>query len=204
MITEIKAISKNKMQVLFDGEPAFTADRRTLRELGITDGAEWDEAGEAGLRARVTRLACRSAMDLLLQRNHSRRQLADKLIRKGFAPEYAEAAVDYVDSYHYLDDTLMAVRFLEGHDRTMSRQEAFYKLKAKGLSSADIEAAFETAGWENWEAAASLIDAKFRDRSLPEGDERERLYRSLIRKGFSASDIRRALSHLEDMRTDIE
>ena len=66
--------------------------------------------------------AKKKAMSLLKYMDRTEWQLRDKLAAKGFSEEAVEGAVDYVKSFHYLDDYRYAVHFVELHYEQRSRQ----------------------------------------------------------------------------------
>lgn len=53
------------------------------------------------------------AVDLLSRRPHFRRQLADKLARRGFEEHVVDAVLDRLQSHRYLDDRQTARDFVE-------------------------------------------------------------------------------------------
>ncbi len=57
--------------------------------------------------------AKKKAMALLKYMDRTEWQLRDKLTSKGFSEEAVEEAVEYVKSYHYLDDYRYARHFVE-------------------------------------------------------------------------------------------
>ena len=56
--------------------------------------------------------AKKKAMSLLKYMDRTEWQLRDKLSLKGFSEEAIEEAIEYVKSFHYLDDYRYAVHFL--------------------------------------------------------------------------------------------
>jgi len=74
-----------------------------------------EAAKEAAAGDEVTpeRAAYAKALDLLSRRPHFRRQLADKLTRRGFDDAVVEAVLDRLQSHRYLDDRQTAHDFVE-------------------------------------------------------------------------------------------
>ena len=78
-VTAIETVTRNRMRVFLDGEPAFIISLRNLEDLGIREGSSLsdEEAGE--LMKKVYRLAAMTAMELLVRRDHTRQELMRKL-----------------------------------------------------------------------------------------------------------------------------
>ena len=66
--------------------------------------------------------AKKKAMSLLKYMDRTEWQLRDKLSLKGFSEGAIEEAIEYVKSFHYLDDYRYAVHFVEFHHEPRSRQ----------------------------------------------------------------------------------
>ena len=102
--------------------------------------------------------AIRKAMRLLVSRDRSEQELRDRLAREGYDPESAEAAIEYVKSYGYVNDRRYAENLEElpgdeteligqllvkkaGQPHKMEEKElrrALGYLARKGFSSGDI------------------------------------------------------------------
>ncbi len=59
--------------------------------------------------------------------------------------EIEDIAIEYVRSFHYIDDVRYAGYYIESRSQTKSKRQIVQDLKAKGVSSEDIEAAYEQA-----------------------------------------------------------
>ena len=93
------------------------------------------------------------AIGLLARREHSRRELARKLVAKGVEPEAAREAVETLSGKGWQDDarfaqTLVRTRAAGGYGPLRVRME----LEQHGVDTADIEA---LGPWLDW-AWASL------------------------------------------------
>jgi regulatory protein len=72
-----------------------------------------EAAREAEAEATPEREAYAKAVDLLSRRPHFRRQLADKLSRRGFDEAVVESVLDRLESHRYLDDRQTTRDFVE-------------------------------------------------------------------------------------------
>ena len=127
-------------------------------------------------------------------------QLKDKL-RQGFYPEeIIEEAVEYVASFHYIDDLRYAEDYITGHEDKRSRKRIEQDLLGKGISREILEQA-----WQQWEEKGGelneetmirkLLEKKHFDGETADWKERQRMYAYLMRKGFSASEISKVISN---------
>lgn len=134
------------------------------------------------------------AVDLLAARPYSTKQLYGKLLRRGYAPEEADEAMNRLLARHYLDDADLCRRqcamYLSEGRRSI--QMIRCKLREKGFDSEDIEAAFDESGTDaaayEYDTCLRLLRGHFR----PSAAEKQKCMAYLYRKGFSSSAIRAA------------
>lgn len=146
------------------------------------------------------------AIRLLARREHSRRELAERLAAKGHAPErIAECLDDLAEQGLQSDDrfaeSFLRSRILRGQGPLKIRVE----LERRGLDREAIHHAFEEAeraGEGDWFALAGEALAR---RFTGPGDaprERARRERFLAQRGFDFDQVRHALEHAWDSTPD--
>jgi regulatory protein len=124
-------------------------------------------------------------MELLVRREHSRRDLKRKLGLRGAAPEEAEAAVEKLASLGYQDDDRFAASFARdraasGYGPVRIRQE----LAGHGLSREQVELALGACDTD-WSASArSLVERRYRPEQLADPARRRKAVDFLLRRGF--------------------
>ena len=196
-ITAIEQMTKHKVRVFLDGEPAFVFTDKEICEWELREGEELDGEKLGRLMQYIDRMAARTAMELLMRRDYSEAELRGKLLRKGFGQEAAERGTAYVQNYHYLDDERYARQFIAGRKGTASRQMVVFKLKQKGIQDAVIRSAMDEADWDDMDGIIYELrrhyGSEFELSELSE-KERQKFYQSLVRKGYHFSDIRRIFS----------
>ena len=142
-------------------------------------------------------LACRKkAMSLLNYRDRSEWELRDRLGSAGFNEEEIEDAVEYVRSFHYIDDLRFATGFIESHRESRSMKRIRQDLKNKHIPEEYIEIALEETAADDSSALRREIKKRLGEsRELSELSEKERkkIAMSLYRKGFQTSDIFREM-----------
>lgn len=134
---------------------------------------------------------------MLARRAHARRELALKLVRKGYARDEVEVVLDALLARGLLDDARTAgslARSQAGRGRGRARIAA--DLAARGLARADVDTAI--AGLDPAEERASLERALERKlRGLPTGlttaERSKKLFDHLVRRGFGRQAVIEAL-----------
>ena len=141
--------------------------------------------------------AKKKAMALLLHNDRTEWQLRDKLARSGFSEEAVDEAVEYVRSFHYIDDERYAVRFVEIYHETRSIKRLRQDLYKRHVPDEYIETAIENI--DNDDSAAlnrefERIGQKLADMSY---EEKQKVAAKLYRKGFRMEDIMDGLRKYE-------
>ena len=137
----------NKVHLLLDGEYVMTADSDFAAFSGLHDNMILDDEALADLQRKVNaRRAFNKASDLLAMRDHSEKELLQKLRQKGFA-DGAEEAVEKLKGYGYLDDSRFALRFAQELQRVKhyGKKRIEQELFRKGVSRAVVSDTLETS-----------------------------------------------------------
>lgn len=198
-VTEITEVSKSRSKVYLDQEFAFVLYKGELRLYHIREGAELaQEAYHEILHEVLPKRAKLRSMNLLKSREYTEEQLRRKL-REGFYPEEVIAeAIEYVASYHYIDDLRYAISFMTSYEGSRSRRRIEQDLQGKGISRETIRKAWtmwEEQGGSQDEAAMirRLLEKKHFDPESSDRKEQQKIYGFLMRKGYSADQIRKAM-----------
>jgi regulatory protein len=145
-------------------------------------------------KARPKPSAYDKALGLQARREHSRRELKQKLARGGYEEDEAGAALARLGEQRYQDDErfggmLVRSRVAQGYGPLRIRAE----LKSHGLPDATVRRLLDEAE-ADWDALAA---AQLRRRyGGPAADPAERARRAqfLLRRGFAGSQVRAATS----------
>jgi regulatory protein len=125
------------------------------------------------------------AMELLVRREHSRRDLKRKLGLRGADPLEAEAAIEKLAGLGYQDDDRFGACFARdraasGYGPVRIRQE----LAGHGLGRDQVQLAIEACETD-WSASArAQIEKRFRPEQLADADRRRKAVDFLLRRGF--------------------
>lgn len=198
-VTQIEEMSKSRVRVYIDEEFAFVLYKGELRSFHIREGEEIDpENYQEILTQLLPKRAKLRAMNLLKSREYTVKQLQDKLRTGGYPEEVIEEALEYVAGFHYTDDLRYAVGFIQGQAERRSRRRIEQDLLGRGIDRDTLEKAWsqweEQGGEQNeQEMIRALLAKKGFDPNEADLKERQRMYGFLMRKGFSAEQVRRAV-----------
>ena len=137
--------------------------------------------------------AKKKAMSLLKYMDRTEWQLRDKLAAKGFSEEAVEGAIDYVKSFHYLDDYRYAVHFVELHYEQRSRQRMRQDLYQRHVPEEYIDLALESICENDDVALQEALRKITRGETEFSYEEKQKIAGKLYRKGFRLGDIKRVL-----------
>lgn len=141
----------------------------------------------------------RISLGLLARREHSRRELEQKLLARGFAVSEISAELDALERERLLSETRFATQFVGSRAR---RGDGPVKIRAelmqRGVSDELIEQELQQVE-EDWLREAERVREKKFGRAIPETyEERARQARFLQNRGYTLEQIRKVL------RGDIE
>ncbi len=179
----------------FDDGSKLALYRQTVEDFGLYPGKELSEEEHKALLEAAGKMSARMrAVRIVSASNVSRRDLEDRLVRKGEDPEQARAAVEWMEELDLVDDSKTARQVVlscihKGYGLNRAKQALYEKRIPK-------------YHWE--EALADYPDQEDRIesflRSRLDGDSDEKQIRraidALIRRGHSYGTIRRVLNTL--------
>lgn len=137
--------------------------------------------------------AKKKAMSLLKYMDRTEWQLRDKLAAKGFSEEAVDGAIDYVKSFHYLDDYRYAVHFVEIHQEQRSRQRMRQDLYQKHVPEEYIDLALESVCENDDIALQNALRKITKGETEFSYEEKQKIAGKLYPKGFRLGDIKRML-----------
>lgn len=198
IITHQKGRGK-KIHLLIDGEYQITTDVDFWVENYIKDGTEISEEDWRNLVEAIQyRKAVNKAADLLSRRDHSVKELRDKLIRT-VDPQSADKAIEKMLEFGYLDDEKYAkslIKYLvdtKHYSVSHVRQEC----NKRGIDRDIVQQFLDEDEPDNVSNALALIEGKYKTK-LSQENGREKVIAALMRKGFSYGDIKSALYRFEN------
>ncbi len=168
----------------------LTAQFAELRpEKGEISEERFDELSAAALVCS----AVKRGMNILGYGACSEKNMRLKLRAKGFSPDAAESAAEYLRKLGYINEENDAAREAEkALAKGWGRRRIAAALYEKGYSESATRKSLETLEDVDFnQRCAALIQKKFK--GLPEEiNERKKLFAALMRYGYSASEIKNA------------
>ena len=181
--------------VTFDDGSKLGLYRQTVEDFGLYAGMELTEAEAQALHISAGQMSARMrAVRIVSATSVSRRDLEERLVRKGEDPEQAKDAVVWMEELHLVDDRNTAEQVVhscisKGYGIARAKQALYEKRIPK----------------EYWEEVLAdypdqmeKIQAFLRSRLDADSDQKEvkRAIDALIRRGHSYGTIREALSSI--------
>ncbi len=129
-------------------------------------------------------------LDALTGQARSRRELADKLAKKGLPDDIAGRLLDRFEEIGLIDDEAFAVAWIESRQpgKGLARRALAHELRRKGIDNEIARAALDEIDPDD-EAAAARVLVRKKLRSLQGLDQQKttrRLVGLLARKGYGA------------------
>ena len=176
--------------------------RQTVEDFGLYPGKELDEqelerlnveAGKMSAKMRAVRIVSASSV--------SKRDLQQRLVRKGEDPEQAKAAVAWMEDLHLVDDRATAEQVVrsciyKGYGLQRAKQALYEK---------QIPKAYWDEVLEDYPDQLGKIQDFLRARLDADSDEKQkkRAIDALIRRGHSYGTIKKALNALSFDTEDV-
>lgn len=176
---------------------AYSDDQRMSADELKQQLTEIENRNRAGVQAEADlcppqfseewKPAIAKAMNLLLYRPRTEKELKERLERNGFEPEAVRAALQYVSYYGYLNDWKYAENYVLSNGNRKSRGILRAELTGKGIGEAAIEAALELLETDEEELAEALLIKRYGEPHSFDEKELRRAVGFLGRKGFASS-----------------
>lgn len=194
-ITAIEPRRKSLNSLYLDGEFAVNIDAETLLISRYHIGQEISEEELHSLiQESDARRAREKALYLLSYRDHSKKELAEKIKRSGASGEAAQSAALRMEEIGLIDDESYARRYAAEllRRKYFSQSRIEYELQKKGIDRDLIHAIIEEMAVDPAQQLRELLARKY-ERNLQDEKGRRRTVAALQRLGYRWEDIRRAL-----------
>lgn len=192
LISAIRQTSPGRLTVCLDDGSEIRSTLGVVTDLRLYSGRELDEAAIELLQQSSARaLARERALELVSRRPMSKKELREKLIRKGEAEDAAEYCADWLEEHGFIND--------ESYAAAVARH---YAAKGYGAGRVRSELSRRGVGRELWDEAVDNMPEtdgkidKFISSRLKDPDDRDQVRKissALYRRGYSWDEIRSAL-----------
>lgn len=198
-VTDIIRTKKGRFSLFIDDEFKLSIDDVTLAEKHISVGKELtEEEFDDIVIASDLRRAKEKAFNLLNHRDHSKKELFDKLKRHS-SEDAAEAALDRMEELGYINDESYCSRLACDlfNLKLYGPIKVRYELLRRGIANEYIDAALLNAP-DPRENIRILLDTKLKKYM---GD-RKKLSARLYALGYYYDDIRACIDEFDEMKDD--
>ena len=196
VVTALRQSSPGRFLVEFDGGAALRSTLEAVTDARLYVGMELDEeAFEELKRSSSKALDRQKALEMLSRRPYSRRELKDKLLRRGTDEQSADECIAWLDEHGFLDDGEYAgavARHYSAKGYGAGRVKS--ELRRRGI---ERELADETLAElpENTEKIDAYIARRLSDPK--DRDSVRKIGAALFRRGYSWEEIRAALRRFD-------
>ena len=201
VITKIEE-QKNKKRVNVFVDDAFFCGltKETAVVFGLKVGKEIEESKlqEAIFDSEV-KMAFDKASDYLGSRMHTKKELSDKLLKKGYPKEVIVKAIEKLEEYHYVDDGLYSKQFMTENKR-YSKRMLENKLRAKGVNNEIVSESISeyVSDEDEFELCLKLAQKYVKSKDMAKEGAVQKLFSSLARRGFAFDVIKKASKQVLD------
>ena len=169
--------------------------RQTVEDFGLYSGKDLSPEEMERLKTAAGRMSAKMrAVRIVSAASVSRRDLEDRLVRKGEDPLQAREAVQWMEDLRLVDDRATAEQVVQscvskGYGLARARQALYEKR---------IPREYWEEVLEDYPDQTERIEAFLRSRLDPDSDEKQirRAVDALIRRGHSYSAVKRVLASL--------
>ncbi|GHE87149.1 regulatory protein RecX [Thalassotalea profundi] len=135
-----------------------------------------------------------TAVDLLSRREHSIKELKNKLLLRDYPPEDFDEIIDYLLEKNYLSnerfaDSVIRQRINKGYGWRFIENE----LKQKGLDTTTIMLAKQELSIDWYQQAETAYHKRFGKSSVIDNKDKAKRIRFLQYRGFSSDEIMQAI-----------
>ncbi len=194
LVSKISAQQKNqdRVNIFIDQKYCFSLTLDQLLEVRLKKGDELTQQQLADFKKMSDEGKQKArALDWLMRRPHSERELRDYLYRKHVDRELAEIFVEEFRTKKYLDDERFARWFAESRLRKNKSHKAIAnELRTKGVSLQTIQSIVKELETTDYESLKLLVN-KLRKRTRYKDETK--LIQYLISKGFSYDTVKTAI-----------
>lgn len=181
--------------VTFEDGSRMGLYRQTVEDFGLYSGMELDDGQMENLRTAAGQMSAKMrAVRVVSATSVSRRDLEERLVRKGEDPEQARQAVNWMSDLHLVDDRATAEQVVNS---CISKGYGLARAK-QALYEKRIPREYWDEVLEDYPDQSEKITAFLQSRLDADSDEKavKRAIDALLRRGHSYGAIRRALDSL--------
>lgn len=194
IISSLEQGRGQKVYVHLEDGSRFLLYNSDIRRYHLKEGEEVSrELLEQIMEETIYRRARQKALAVLKRADKSESELRRKLRQSEYPEEIIERTIEYVYSYHYLDDERYAGNYIRYKSSAKSQRQIVNELRNRGVKKEDILSAMEDNPTDDSEAIRYAVQKKTKDVDTLSYEQKQKIAAYLYRKGFKEEDIRREL-----------
>jgi len=192
IITQLEELEKGKVKVYIDEEYHFLLYKKDIKVHHLEENEVIsDIIYEDIVVNTVLRRAKQKAIAILKFMNRTEQELIIKLRQADYTDSIITNVIDYVKSYHYIDDARYAVDFIRSKKDSKSKRQLQTELMQKGISKEHLEQAFYEEYIDEDIAVQKAIAKKNKNLENMTKEEKLKLSSYLYRKGYQLDLIKK-------------
>ena len=193
-ISEIKKDKKHLSKIVLSNGEELLIDSDLCIEKGLLVNDETDAEFLKQLKEESEFKRAKSrALWHLDRMDYTENALYQKLTRAGFDKKTSASVIAWCVEFGLVDDRRYAERYaVRCYESNISKREAIQKMHIKGLSFELSKEVWEEMDTDEESQLAALIEKKYAYK-LTQENGTQKVFASLIRKGFSFSAVKTAL-----------
>lgn len=190
VVTKIESIGSKKYKIYIDYEYAFLLYTGDIKRYKLIKGEEISEAIYYDIiEDTVFRRAKQKALAILKYMDRTEYELRIKLAQAYYTEEIIHRTIEYIASYHYIDDKRFLHNYIVLKGNSKSRRQLQEELMRKGLSKNLIADALESYNHNDTVSLKKAIKKKVKDRTDFSQKEKQKLIRYFCHKGYHYEDV---------------
>ena len=201
IVTKIEELDKKRSKIYINHEFAFVLYKEEILQYKIkTEEIIEDSIYETIRKEILPKRAKKRCLNLLQKKSYTEYKLREKLIEGLYTQDIVDEAIDYVKSFHYVNDYDYACQYIFYHKEAESRRKIEEKLSLKGIDRDILNQAFQDSYEEEeqqeieLQQAKKLLEKKNYNAETMDWKEKQKVYAFLARKGISSTIIQQAMS----------
>ena len=189
VITKLDKVGTKQVRLFFDEEKYCLLYCNEVRRLGFHEQDEIDQEEFEELNKLLLHRAKLKAMSLLKYQDRTRKELKDRLMRAGFPEFITDRAVEYVESFGYINDEEYVRRYMEYRAGNKSRIQIKMDLRKKGIQAEILEKIFDEYEYEEDDILEEQVQKRIRQKGSVTKENFQKYYGYFVRKGFNSGKI---------------
>ena len=206
VVTQIGELDKKRSKIYINQEFAFVLYNGEIKQYKLEAGQEVEDNIYYEIVTRVIpKRAKKRCLNLLQKKPYTEYKLREKLTEGFYTQDIIDDAIDYVKSFHYVDDYDYACQYIFYHKETESKRKIEEKLRLKGINKDILSQAFQDSYGEEEEQemeflqAKRLLEKKKYNAESADWKEKQKVYAFLARRGITSSVIKKVMFIQEEI-----